>query len=109
MSDQGETGSSTVTRKVAIEALARNAIVAENGDLLLLEGDIIVDAVEPFDETLEGLGVPSAQRWPLATVPYEIAPGLQQPERVQQAIDHWHQKTGVRFVKRTSETDYVAF
>lgn len=48
-------------------------------------------------------------RWPNKTVPFTIDPNLPNPERVTKAIEHWHAKTEIRFVARTTEPDFVTF
>ncbi|HVH40786.1 MAG TPA: M12 family metallopeptidase [Labilithrix sp.] len=49
------------------------------------------------------------RRWPNGVVPYVVDRALPAPERVTEAADHWRQKTGIRFVPRTNEADYVRF
>jgi hypothetical protein len=62
---------------------------------------------DPSVET-RGAGIIGAQfRWPNRTVPFVLSPSLPNPGRVTQAIDHWHQRTTIRFVGRTTETDFV--
>lgn len=73
----------------------------------VFEGDIVV--IRSLDVQLLGLGVVrSGARWPQKLVPFDLD-GLTAPERVRQAINHWEQKTPIRFKKRTNETDYVLF
>jgi astacin len=50
-----------------------------------------------------------AQKWLNAVVPYTVSPALPQPERVTGAIAAWTSQVGVRFVQRTTETDYIEF
>jgi hypothetical protein len=62
--------------------------------------------------TLEslGIGIKGARfRWPDKTVFFTIENNLQNKERVTQAIDHWHAKTKIKFVKRTNEVNFVTF
>lgn len=57
-----------------------------------------------------GAGIVGAQyRWRNRTVPFVIAPDVPHRERIDQAIAHWHEKTSLRFVPRTSETDFLFF
>lgn len=42
-------------------------------------------------------------------IPYVINNGLPQKSRVRKAIDHWESKTNIRFVKRTTERNFIAF
>jgi astacin len=48
-------------------------------------------------------------RWPNCVVPYEIDPNLPNQQRITDAIAHWHAKTPIRLVKRTTQKDYVRF
>jgi Astacin (Peptidase family M12A)/Beta/Gamma crystallin len=53
-------------------------------------------------------------RWPNGIVPYEIDPNLLNQERVLNAIEHWQDKTSIRFVWRNSSNasqypNYVYF
>ncbi len=62
------------------------------------------------DKSIEtrGAGIVGAQfRWKERTVPYLIDPGLPEPDRVMNAIAHWHARTTIRFVERTDQPDFV--
>lgn len=48
-------------------------------------------------------------RWPKGKIPYEIHPALTDPQRVLDAIAHWHEKTKIRLVPRSGEDDFVVF
>jgi hypothetical protein len=62
---------------------------------------------EPSVET-RGAGIVGAQyRWKNRTVPFRIAADLPDPARVLDAIAHWHARTSIRFVPRTTETDFL--
>jgi len=47
--------------------------------------------------------------WPKGIVPYRIDEDLPNTARVQAAIAHWQEKTDIRFVGRSNETDYITF
>ncbi|GAA4320827.1 hypothetical protein GCM10023115_48090 [Pontixanthobacter gangjinensis] len=47
--------------------------------------------------------------WPENTVYYAIDPSLPNQQRVLDAISHWESNTAVRFVERTSESNFVYF
>ena len=114
------TGSSRATdgdRRAADEerdSRARDRVVLEgpNGPISLAyeiidgvpiaEGDIVVP-LEIRSATRIG------RRWVDGVVPYVIDPDLPEPSRVDTAIAHWEEKTTLRFVARTSESDYVSF
>lgn len=55
-----------------------------------------------------GAGIIGAQfRWKNRTVPFKISADLPDRKRVDDAIAHWHQKTSIRFVPRTDQTDFL--
>jgi len=55
-----------------------------------------------------GAGIMGAQyRWPNRTIPYEIAPDVPNPQRILDAAEHWNTRSSIRFVKHTTEKDYV--
>lgn len=70
-----------------------------------LEGDMLVPSVEGRN----GL-VKTSSRWPNGVVPYVIGPGFSSADQsiIQQAIAEYHSKTCLKFVKRTSEKDYLS-
>ncbi|WP_225630944.1 Dot/Icm T4SS effector Zinc-dependent metalloprotease LegP [Streptomyces solaniscabiei] len=98
---------------------------ADVDGLAMFEGDIVLGTVEELSQesdagpVLASVGiVPVEQgqqrRWPDATVPFEIDPGLPDPQRVTDAIAHWQSRTRIRFVERTPANaaqfpDFVRF
>jgi hypothetical protein len=55
-----------------------------------------------------GAGIVGAQfRWKNRTVPFMLAADLPNPQRVHDAINHWHAKTSIRFVPRQNQTDFI--
>ncbi|WP_218012154.1 M12 family metallopeptidase [Bacillus thuringiensis] len=48
-------------------------------------------------------------RWPNKIVYYLIDPDLPNKERIHLAIQHWQSKTSMKFIERTTETNYVYF
>lgn len=48
-------------------------------------------------------------RWPNNTVYYSIDPNLSGKERVTDAIKHWQANSSLKFVQRSSESNYVYF
>ncbi|MFD2518503.1 M12 family metallopeptidase [Salinimicrobium flavum] len=48
-------------------------------------------------------------RWPNNTVYYAIDGNLDNKARVTDAIKHWESKTNIKFVQRTSQSNYVYF
>ena len=60
-------------------------------------------AVDDPDGVEHGVGITGRRfRWPAGVVPYEIHSGLTNQARVTNAINHWQQRTRIRFVRRTS-------
>jgi len=51
------------------------------------------------------------RKWNNGVVPYVISSSMSSTVRsnISSAIQHWHSKTGIRWVQRTSEPDYVKF
>ncbi|HEY7770378.1 M12 family metallopeptidase [Longimicrobium sp.] len=78
---------------------------------MIFEGDIYLGRVEEMEvPEVQGIGRTGEQfRWPGGTIPYVINPSLPNPERVAQAIEHWHANTRIRLVPRSNEPDYVEF
>src|SRR5919106_3318910 len=53
-----------------------------------------------------GVGITGERyRWPDKLIPYTIDPLLPSPQRVLQAMAHWTERTGFRFVERTPGTE----
>ncbi len=95
----------------------------------VFEGDIVIgdlEQIEVFSDQMDevtipvsglyrGIGVVGSQfRWPNGLVAYEIDPALPNQERVTDAIQHWEQGTGIRFLQRTAANaaqcpNYVRF
>lgn len=64
-----------------------------------------------FQQQAEGFGLTVLGRrlWEKGIIFYEVDPDLPAKERVVNAIAHWEARTDIRFVKRTNQSDYVAF
>jgi hypothetical protein len=69
--------------------------------------DLLKPGTESFGAAIKGV----QYRWKDRIVPYQIDPALLNPQRVRDAIDHWHAKTPFKFVPRDSakHNDYVVF
>lgn len=93
------------------------------GDLAIWQGDIIIGKARHIATSEAQLRTQLASgaraavyidgdgfRWPGGVVPFVIDAGLSNTERVTNAIAMVEQATaGVRFVQRTSETNYIRF
>ncbi len=85
---------------------------AEVDGLAIFEGDIILGTIEEMQglgdagPVLQSIGINAGtnrqNRWPNATIPYEIDPGMPNQQRVTDAIAHWQANTSIRFVQRTA-------
>ncbi len=85
------------------------------------EGDIIIGTVDELEDSSGDLSVGDVQsgvaieqdryRWTDGVVPYRINPGFSSRDRQEiiDAIQHWREKTNLRFVTRTSQANYVYF
>lgn len=95
---------------------------AEVDGQAIFEGDIILGTVEQMDAQTEELravgsgGLASGViitgdkfRWKDCKVPFTIDAGLPNQARVTDAIAHWEANTNFRFIKRTTEADFVTF
>ncbi|PTL81492.1 M12 family metallopeptidase [Vitiosangium sp. GDMCC 1.1324] len=91
-------------RPVAYEEINGKAVI---------EGDIVVPlalVTSPDERSASGAARAYASaRWPNGVVPYVIDSALPSQSRVTDAIAHWTSKTNLRFVARTTESDYVRF
>jgi hypothetical protein len=87
----------------------------------IFEGDIVLGSVEEMerlvadvnakqDGNARGVVITGEQfRWPGGVVPFTIDPALPNVERVNEAIDHWHNRTRIRLVARANEPNFVTF
>ncbi len=89
---------------------------AEVDGVAMFEGDIVLGPMDAMrDLSASGAErsvviVGSQFRWPNATVPFEIDPGLPNQQRVHDAIAHWQANTRVRFRARTpADSNFVRF
>lgn len=71
------------------------------------EGDMIFKNDD--SQGIAGSTTSGYTRWPKGVIPYQIEAGMPHPERVTQAAAQWTSKTGIRWVRRTNEVDYVYF
>lgn len=85
---------------------------AKNG-LAIFEGDIVLGSLEEV-EGLYSQGVAidvQSRRWIAGVVPYTINANVTNTGKnnIAAAIAHWEANTPIRFVLRSSQTDYVEF
>jgi astacin (peptidase family M12A)/PASTA domain-containing protein len=81
--------------------------------LAVFEGDIILGKAEeleknPGSEKAAAI-VGQRFRWPSGFIPFTIDPNLEFPDRINQAIEHWHINTPIRFIPHTTEENWVNF
>jgi len=81
----------------AISTIEGNAVI---------EGDIVV--VQKQSDHV-ATSTSAVDVWHDGVVPFVIDSKFPDKERVTDAIDHWEKRTGVRFVARKKEKDYVRF
>lgn len=86
----------------------------------IFEGDIVLGSVDEMEQLVAEVNNASGTaasvvitgdrfRWPGGVVPFTIASDLPNVARVHDAIDHWHSRTGIRFVEHTNERNFVTF
>lgn len=78
--------------------------VQEFNGVYLFEGDIII----PKSKN-KSASISESYLWNTNTIPYTIDANLEGKYRVHNAISHWEEKTNIRFVERTTQSDYVYF
>jgi len=82
------------------------------GDILLSPEQlaVITDSAGSANGRISGAGLADKfKRWRSFIIPYTIDPALPNKARVTDAIAHWESKTPLRFVMRTSQSDYITF
>lgn len=90
-----------VTRRV--EAAADAATAEEEASSPSLDYEALAAAAPEGSDIQHGVGITGhGFRWPRGIVPYEIHSSLPNQARITNAINHWQQKTRIRFVRRTS-------
>jgi len=87
----------------------------------IFEGDIVLGSVDEMERLVVEVNkekdtkpraviITGAQfRWPSGVVPFTIDPELPNQGRVNDAIAHWHSRTGIRLVAHTNEQNFVTF
>ncbi|MBE9664687.1 M12 family metallopeptidase [Mucilaginibacter myungsuensis] len=93
------------------DTLRYQVISGENifeGDILLPAGGFKANTSGDLTTQSTGNADPDS-RWRNNTVYYDINDNLPNKGRVTNAIAHWEQKTSIRFVKRTTQANYVYF
>ena len=76
-------------------------------DYMVYQGDIVLGRLSG-QFTAQSATLKTAT-WPGCVIPYAINPNLPNKKRVADAIDHWTSRSGVRFVERTNQKDYIVF
>jgi astacin len=80
------------------------------GDIILGRADEIEGLPDSTESTTRGLVITGDRfRWQNGVVPFTIEANLPDQSRVTSAIQHWQQKTGVRFVNRTNQANFLTF
>ncbi|GAA4107446.1 hypothetical protein GCM10022393_02740 [Aquimarina addita] len=95
-----------IGNEVEVELFGEPATMAEINKTIVFEGDILIPYENEGDTKLAGL---TGRRWTNNTVYYEIQSSLTNQARVTNAIAHWEANTALRFVKRTTQSNYIYF
>lgn len=89
-----------------------NQVTIDDG-LLIAHGDIIVGGEHDLDEYQSGQKVLKLQRpalWTKATIPYIIDSDLSYTKVfIIEAINSFHEKTSLKFIKRKNEENFIRF
>lgn len=84
------------------------------GDIILGKADVLIKALAERSAKPDGrkqalfVSDPAAY-WPKSTIPYGIDPSIKNTAFILGAIQHWQDKTPIRFVAHGKETDWVTF
>jgi hypothetical protein len=79
----------------------------------VIQGDIVIGdessirAADQFADVEAAARISTGLLWTNGRIPYEIDAAVSDPSRVTRAIAAWEAVTGVRFFRRTNETDYA--
>lgn len=84
---------------------SRKLMVQRYEDYYILEGDILI----PIDSVTNRSVGRTTGLWPDNVIVFEIDPNVSNQSRIFGAMLHWETTTNIRFVQRTSESDYVYF
>ena len=85
-----------------------------DGDFVV-EGDIVLGRLADLEHQAKSAVRASsvlsltAGRWPAGLIPYAIDDNVPNQARIDQAVAHWNEKTSLRLIPRTTETNYVRF
>jgi hypothetical protein len=88
-------------------AVRGSGLAAHDDSVRVIEGDILV---RPSEKGIAG-NKDTYRPWPKGVVPYAVSASMPAADRewISFAVEHWEHWTGLRFVKRTNETDYINF
>ena len=86
----------------------------------IFEGDIVLGSIDEMERLVAEVNADKDKaqaviitgpqfRWPRGVVPFTIDPALPDQARVNDAIAHWHKRTGIKLVERTNEQNFVTF
>ncbi|MDD9951492.1 MAG: M12 family metallopeptidase [Zetaproteobacteria bacterium] len=94
-----------------LETIGTHTLAFKNGEHWVTQGDLLVTPPKlQGQQTTEVLPInlQPPQAWPDGVVPYTIATGVD-PERVQAAIQAFHEHTVIRLVACDDDPNYVTF
>ncbi len=104
-----------------VVTVGKTDLVLMDGTTYLLSDDIILSPgqveflrqeglpQETISATRAAVSTKFVEYWPNGTIYYTIANNFLQPERVNNTIEHYHDNTGIRFVPRTNQRNYIEF
>ncbi len=89
---------------VPVSFLRNDGEAVAEADILLDDALLLKDGQAPLTAASN-----ESRLWPGGVIPYAIREDLPRPERIRKAMAHWEERTGIRFVPRTEEADFVEF
>jgi hypothetical protein len=96
-----------VTPTSYVDPFAGNTVNDDEGHPLS-EGDLVLTPEQTAAGTAGvAASTASVTEWTRGVIPFEMPAGFPRADAALKAMQHWQQLTGIRFVKRTTQADYV--
>ncbi len=103
-------------RGKAVRFRVVDGLAIYQGDIILGKADVLIKALTEAERSPKRDGRNQAlfvsdptAYWPNATIPYAIDPAIKNSTFIQAAIQHWQDRTPIRFVQHGKEANWVTF